>query len=119
MRVEYGKEIIEEEIDEERSLSPNTVEEYLEGIGRTPLLSREEEREVAKRIQEGKERIIGLIEKSIDLIKKNSELFELSGTKEKRKKILNIADRSLDELKEVFDYLQQESRCQKYRYQYQ
>jgi len=110
MRVEYRKEIIEGEINEERSLSLNTVEDYLEGIGKTPLLSREEEREVAKRIQEGKEKIIRLLEKTIDLIEKNPKLFELFGKAEKEKKIPNISGHNLDELKKVFDYLQQKKK---------
>lgn len=110
MRVEYTKEIIEGEIDEERSLSLNTVEDYLEEIGKTPLLSQEEERKVAKRIQEEKEKIMRLLEKTIDLIQKNSELFELFGKAEKEKKILDITGHSLDELKEVFDHLQQKKK---------
>ncbi len=110
MRVEYTKEITEGEINEERSLSLNTVEDYLEEIGKTPLLSQEEERKVAKRIQEEKEKIMRLLEKTIDLIQKNSELFELFGKAEKEKKILNITDHSLDELKEVFDHLQQKKK---------
>ena len=110
MRVEYTKEITEGEINEERSLSLNTVEDYLEEIGKTPLLSQEEERKVAKRIQEEKEKIMRLLEKTIDLIQKNSELFELFGKAEKEKKILNITDHRLDELKEVFDHLQQKKK---------
>ncbi len=54
MREEYGKNIMAGEIKEERGLSLNTVEGYLEEIGKTPLFSREEEREVAERIQKGK-----------------------------------------------------------------
>lgn len=105
--MEYRKEIIEGEINEERSLSLNTVEDYLEEIGKTPLLSREEEREVAKRIQEGKEEIIRLLEEAINFIKKKSELFELFAKTEKEKKILNISGDSFDELKKIFDHLEQ------------
>lgn len=110
MRVEYRKEIVEGEGNEERSLSLNTVEDYLEGIGKTPLLSREEEREVAKRIQEGKEKIIRLLEKTIGLIEKNPKLFELFGKAKKEKKIPNISGHNLDELKKIFDYLQQKKK---------
>lgn len=105
--MEYRKEIIEGEINEERSLPLNTVEDYLEEIGKTPLLSREEEREAAKRIQEGKEEIIRLLKEAINFIKKKSELFELFAKTEKEKKILNISGDSFDELKKIFDHLEQ------------
>lgn len=105
--MEYRKEIIEGEINEERSLSLNTVEDYLEEIGKTPLLNREEEREVAKRIQEEKEDIIRLLKEAIDFIKKKSELFKLFAKTEKEKKILNISGDSFDELKKIFDHLEQ------------
>lgn len=105
--MEYRKEIIEGEINEEQSLSLNTVEDYLEEIGKTPLLSREEEREVAKRIQEEEEEIIRLLKEAIDFIKKKSELFKLFAKTEKEKKILNISGDSFDELKKIFDHLEQ------------
>lgn len=105
--MEYRKEIIEGEINEEPSLSLNTVEDYLEEIGKTPLLNREEEREVAKRIQEEKEDIIRLLKEAIDFIKKKSELFKLFAKTEKEKKILNISGDSFDELKKIFDHLEQ------------
>lgn len=110
MRVEYSRETLGGEINEERTLSLNTVEDYLEGIGKTPLLSREEERDLAKRIQERKEGIIRLLEETVGLIKKNPQLFKLFGQTEEKKKMLNIAGRSLYELKEVFDYLQQKKK---------
>ncbi len=110
MRVEYKKETLGGEIDGGRSLSLNTVEEYLEEIGKTSLFSQEEEKKVAKRIQEGKEKIIKLLEKTIDFIEKNSELFELFGKTEEEKKILNITSHRLDELKKVLDHLQQKKK---------
>jgi len=93
-----------------RGLFSNTVEDYLEEIGKTPLLSREEERELAKRIKKGKDKSIKLFKEAIYLIKKDSELFTLFKKREKEREILDNPRESLDEVREVFDYLRRKKK---------
>lgn len=107
---EYRGEIKEKKMEGRRGLFSNTVEDYLEGIGKTPLLSREEERELAKRIKKGKDKSIKLFKEAIYLIKKDSELFTLFKKTEKEREILDNPRESLDEVREVFDYLRREKK---------
>lgn len=107
---EYRGEIKEKKMEGRRGLFSNTVEDYLEGIGKTPLLSREEERELAKRIKKGKDKSIKLFKEAIYLIKKDSELFTLFKKTEKEREILDNPRESLDEVREVFDYLRRKKK---------
>ena len=107
---EYRGEIKEKKMEGRRGLFSNTVEDYLEGIGKTPLLSREEERELAKRIKKGKDKSIKLFKEAICLIKKDSELFTLFEKTEKEREILDNPRESLDEVREVFDYLRRKKK---------
>jgi len=109
--VEQGEEIKEEkEVGGEQSFFLSTVEDYLEGIGKTPLLTREEEIELTKRIKEEREKLIKLFKEAIYIIKKDFELCKLFGETEKERIILDSPNKGLDELREVFDCWQQKKK---------
>jgi len=108
--VEQEEEVKEKGIDGGQSFLLSTVGDYLEEIGKTPLLNREKERELARRIKEGKQRLIELFKKAIYIIKKDSELFELFKETERGGNLLDNPGKDLDELRRVFERLRQKKK---------
>lgn len=93
---------------EEQNSSLSTIGSYLEGIGKTPLLTKEEERELAKRIKEGKQKLIQLMRGSSDIINKNRELLVLFQKGGKLSKNFGDLDRNPDKVREMVDFLEHE-----------
>lgn len=93
---------------EEQDSSLSTIGSYLEGIGKTPLLTKEEERELAKRIKEGKQKLIQLMRGLSDIINKNRELLVLFQKGGKLSKNFGDLDRNPDKVREMVDFLEHE-----------
>lgn len=93
---------------EEQDSSLSTIGSYLEGIGKTPLLTKEEERELAKKIKEGKQKLIQLMRGSSDIINKNRELLVLFQKGGKLSKNFGDLDRNPDKVREMVDFLEHE-----------
>lgn len=93
---------------EEQDSSLSTIGSYLEGIGKTPLLTKEEERELAKRIKEGKQKLIQLMRGTADIINKNRELLVLFQKGGKLSKNFGDLDRNPDKVREMVDFLEHE-----------
>lgn len=93
---------------EEQGSSLSTIGSYLEGIGKTPLLTKEEERELGKRIKEGKQKLIQLMRGSSDIINKNRELLVLFQKGGKLSKNFGDLDRNPDKIREMVDFLEHE-----------
>ncbi len=93
---------------EEQDSSLSTIGSYLEGIGKTPLLTKEEERELAKKIKEGKQKLIQLMRGSSDIINKNRELLVLFQKGGKLSKNFGDLDRNPDKVGEMVDFLEHE-----------
>lgn len=93
---------------EEQDSSLSTIGSYLEGIGKTPLLTKEEERELGKRIKEGKQKLIQLMRGSSDIINKNRELLVLFQKGGKLSKNFGDLDRNPDKIREMVDFLEHE-----------
>ncbi len=98
-----AKEIIHAE---EQVLPLGTIESYLEGIGKTPLLTKEEERKLAKRIKEGKQKLIQLMTEATDIINKNREFLSLFQKGERLFKNFGDPDRNPDKVREMVDFLE-------------
>ena len=88
--------------------SLTTVSRYLEEIGKTPLLTREEEVALGKKIQEGKRNFIRLAVEGAGLIKNNSYLLSLFERKGGLEKDLDNVERDLDRVREIADFLEAE-----------
>ncbi|MFQ6067366.1 MAG: RNA polymerase sigma factor RpoD/SigA [bacterium] len=93
---------------EDQNSSLNTIESYLEGIGKTPLLTKEEERELAKRIKEEKQKLVQLMIEAADIINKNRELLALFQKEGKLFKNSYDLDRNPDIVREMVELLEQE-----------
>lgn len=93
---------------EEQDSSLSTIGSYLEGIGKTPLLTKEEERELAKRIKEGKQKLIQLMRGTADIINENRELLVLFQKGGKLSKNFGDLDRNPDKVREMVDFLEHE-----------
>jgi RNA polymerase primary sigma factor len=93
--------------DTERS-SLSTVSRYLEEIGKTPLLTREEEVGLGKKIQEGKRNFIHRAVEAAGLIKDNSYLLSLFERKGAAGRDLDNVERDLDRVREIADFLEAE-----------
>ncbi len=91
---------------EEQVSSLSTIESYLEGIGKTPLLTKEEERKLAKRIKEGKQKLIQLMTEAADIINKNRELLSLFQKGGRLLKNFGDPDRNPDKVREMVDFLE-------------
>ncbi len=91
--------------DTERS-SLDTVSRYLEEIGKTSLLTREEEVALGKKIQEGKRNFIHRVVEAAGLIKNNSYLLSLFERKSGLEKDLDNVERDLDRVREIADFLE-------------
>ena len=91
---------------EEQVSSLSTIESYLEGIGKTPLLTKEEERKLAKRIKEGKQKLIQLMTEAADIINKNRELLALFQKGGRLLKNFGDPDRNPDKVREMVDFLE-------------
>ncbi len=93
---------------EEQDSSLSTIGSYLEGIGKTPLLTKEEERELGKRIKEGKQKLIQLMRGPADIINKNRELLVLFQKGGKLSKNFGDLDHNPDKVREMVDFLEHE-----------
>ena len=91
---------------EEQVSSLSTIESYLEGIGKTPLLTKEEERKLAKRIKEGKQKLIQLMTEAADIINNNRELLSLFQKGGRLLKNFGDPDRNPDKVREMVDFLE-------------
>jgi len=101
--MELEKEIKKENI----SSSSTTVEKYLEKIGETPLLTKEQEMELAKKMGEQREKLRELIIKVVDIIKNNQELLALFKEKKKIYKSLTNFKTNLNKIIKIADFLKQ------------
>lgn len=93
---------------DEQDSSLSTIGSYLEGIGKTPLLTKEEERELAKRIKEGKQKLIQLMRGTADTINKNRKLLVLFQKGGKLSKNFGDLDRNSGKVREMVDFLEHE-----------
>ncbi len=91
-----------------RHSSVSTIESYLEGIGKTPLLTKEEERELAKRIKQERQKLTRLMIEAADIVNKNRELLVLFQKEERLFKNFVDLDHNLDEVREMVDFLEDE-----------
>jgi len=91
---------------EEQDSSLSTIGSYLEGIGKTPLLTKEEERKLAKRIKEGRQKLIELMREAADIINRNRGLLALFQERRKLSKNFGDLDRNPDKVKEMVDFLE-------------
>ncbi|MCD6082642.1 sigma-70 family RNA polymerase sigma factor [Candidatus Aerophobetes bacterium] len=105
-KVEKNMEVEQIMEQKEDELELNTVGEYLEKIGKTPLLSEEEERELAKKIKEGRENLTLCAIEASKIIKKNSELLSLYAKEGGSIKSLNEVKESLEKVREMVDFLE-------------
>ncbi|MFQ5835483.1 MAG: RNA polymerase sigma factor RpoD/SigA [bacterium] len=92
----------------EQDSSLSTIESYLEGIGKTPLLTKEEETELAKKIKKGKQKLIQLVIEAADIINKNRELLALFQKGGRLFKNFSDLGRNLDKAREMVDFLEHE-----------
>jgi len=97
----------EQEVNEEK-LNPSltTVEKYLEKIGETPLLTKEQEIELAKKMEEQREKLTELVIKAVGIIKDNQELLALF-KREKIYKSLTNFKANLNKIIKIADFLEQ------------
>ena len=93
---------------EEQDSSLSTIESYLEGIGKTPLLTKEEERKLAKRMKEGKQKLTELMIEAADIINKNRELLALFQKGGRLFKNFGDLDHNPDKIREMVDFLEHE-----------
>ncbi|MEA1963603.1 MAG: sigma-70 family RNA polymerase sigma factor, partial [Candidatus Aerophobetes bacterium] len=98
---------LEKETNEEKlNSSLTTVEKYLKKIGKTPLLTKEEEIELGKKLEEQREKLAELTIRAVDIIKKNRELLALF-KREKAYKSLTSFKASLNKIIKIADFLEQ------------
>jgi len=100
--IEFEQEVNEEKLDP----SLTTVEKYLEKIGETPLLTKEQEIELAKKMEEQREKLTELVTKAVGIIKDNQELLALF-KREKIYKSLTNFKANLNKIIKIADFLEQ------------
>ena len=100
--IEFEQEVNEEKLDP----SLTTVEKYLEKIGETPLLTKEQEIELAKKMEEQREKLTELAIKAVGIIKDNQELLALF-KREKIYKSLTNFKANLNKIIKIADFLEQ------------
>lgn len=101
-----GIDIVEEGVGEE--ISPrgeDSISRYLQEIGKTPLLTPEEEREYGKRIRESKKIIREKVLELVKMVEKNPPLLSRAYRKGVEKKDLKQAKNKFKKLKKVLNFL--------------
>ncbi len=105
------EEIEERQVDKDKqSFSPEVIESYLKGIGKTPLLDQKEERELTKKIKEEREELIELLNKAAHIIKGAPDLLELFKKVGGLDKNLDNLGKSLSKVRETLDFLREEKK---------
>lgn len=86
--------------------SLSAIGRYLQEIGKTPLLTREQEVALGKKIQEGKQDFIRRAVEAAGLIKDNPYLLSVFKRKDGLEKDLDDVERDLDRVREIADFLE-------------
>jgi len=83
----------------------SSLSRYLKGIGKTPLLSAEEERELAIKLKKKREELKGIILKLIQIIKESPELSDFFHKEGKTEKDMEQIKESMDKLREITEFI--------------
>ncbi|MEA3485561.1 MAG: sigma-70 family RNA polymerase sigma factor [Candidatus Aerophobetes bacterium] len=94
-----------EKIEEEKEM--DTLRNYLKDIGKTPLLTEDEEKELAEKIKRGRDKLACFAIEAANIIKNNQELLFLYKRKRKSYQDLNNL-KSLEQMREIVEFLEQE-----------
>jgi len=84
----------------------SSIERYLREIGKTPLLTPDEERKLAIKIKKDKQKLIHLVVKLIKIAQKHPEIVELFEKEGKDIKDLEYIKDNIDKVREVSDFLE-------------
>lgn len=105
------EEIKEKQVyKDKQDFSSEVIESYLKGIGKTPLLSQQEERELTKKIKEEREQLIKLLTKAAHIIKSVPDLLELFKKVGGLDKNLDNLGKDLGRIRETLDFLREEKK---------
>jgi len=85
--------------------SANSINRYLKEIGKTPLLAPAEERELAIKIKEGKQKLTDLVVKLIKVVQKQPKIVESLKQEGKDIKDLEYVKDDIDKIRERADFL--------------
>jgi len=97
-------DIVEKEKEEGESMD-FFLSKYLQGVGKTPLLSPEEEKELAIKLKKERERFIKTLSDLVKMIKRNSELIGLFRKEGKIEKDLSQVRENMDKAREISDFI--------------
>ena len=83
-----------------------SIERYLKEIGKTSLLTPDEEKKLAIKIKKDKQKLIPLVVKLIKIAQKHPKIVELFEKEGKDIKDLEYIKDNIDKLREVVDFLE-------------
>ena len=99
---------VEKSMEEEKDLYLDTISSYLEDIGKTPLLSEDEERQLAEKIKRGRDKLAHLATEAANIIKNNKELLSLYNKEKGGSPIdLNNLKKNTGRVREIIEFLEQ------------
>jgi len=84
----------------------SSIERYLKEIGKTPLLTPDEEKKLAIKIKKHKQKLIHLVVKLIKIAQKHPKIVELFEKEGKDIKDLEYIKDNIDKVREVSDFLE-------------